>query len=336
MIAKALMGIITCQIVGFVVGLLRLNNKKYTNSTTKFDISLGGMTSMILLGCSIVFLLPAIPLSMSVLGENNRDWWICFVGLGLPFLIISLLSMQKVSVNGNTITIKSVIPPKHKVHQFSEITHYSSKGDITTVYSGDKKLFSFDADHRGAKNMLNRFKKDGIKRIEDHAVHTICKADLKSAKNAAIVPILFFICWYAFFIFSLYALLAMTFRDFLLANLVGVCLGLAVSIPLYLFHTGKTLALIERTEKALNIDFDKEMAALGVESFNYRDENWYGVSFNMEQAMINRRYVKEIVKTFYDREYMTEEVTIRGIDGKKFKFKEDGEGNFREWFEKHS
>ena len=32
MIAKALMGVITCQIVGFVVGLLRLNNKKYTNS----------------------------------------------------------------------------------------------------------------------------------------------------------------------------------------------------------------------------------------------------------------------------------------------------------------
>lgn len=319
------------QIAGLVVGILRNQNNKYKTDTENFEIS-AKSASLVLLGCSIVFFAFSFLSTFSV-HESDSKVWIAFLVFAVPALLIALRLMRTICVRGSEIRVKGILPPENKKFDFSEITHYTASTDVTTVWSGKRKLFAYDVDALGAKNMTMKLKAAGIDRIEDDyglGARCIRKKDVLSiSKNSTIIAlmVLMAICGLAFMFIS---------GDYIITWLFWLPVMAVTFALLYIPGPVKNYLFIRDMEQALGIDFDAEMRLLNVQDYLFRDENWFGTSWSTWQLMIHRDYIQEIKKIYWDDDNHIETVAFRTIDGKKIKFKTGERDAFREWHEKHN
>ena len=331
MIATVIGLLIAGQIAAIVVGILRGRQNKYNDNTKVFAVKPDSLAVLILLGCSVLFMLPAVPASLSS-AEYNKDVWIFFLGLGLPFFVlaIALSFSPKIYVNKDSIRVKSFL--SSRVYKFSDITHYSASDDTTFVYRQNKKLFSFDIDSIGSKNMFKRLEQEGVQRMEGSEIKTICKADIGSLKESSTARVLFFIAWYVFFALSLYGLIHNGVGEFITYNVIGLVFGVVLAGGLLFYYRSKCRGFITGLEKTLDISFDAEMKRLGIGSFRYRDRDWYGVSWNMWKLMVRRDYISRLISIEEDTRSRCETVTIETVDGKRFSFKEGLNSGFADWW----
>lgn len=319
MVSMAIGLFIAMQIAVVVAGFLRSRQNDCGDSIERFEVKPDPMIRLILIGCSAVLMAPAIPCSLS-----GKDMRIFFIGMGLPLLMAAICLPGKIRVDGNGIRVRS------RIYTFSDITHYSASDDTITAYKGKEKLFSFDMDFVGAENMLRRFAKEGI--AVGGQVKPIRKSDIGSIKHATTAKALFFISVTVFFAFSLYGLLHNGVKEFIAYNLIGVALGSILSGSFLLYYRKKCRTIIECMEKALGINFDAEMKRLGIDSFKYRDREWFGLSWNMWKLMIKHDYIGKIERVEWDKRAHCETVTFLAIDGKRFSFKEGERNGFTTWW----
>lgn len=319
------------QISGLVVGALRKSAGKYNNDTENFKISTD-KAFLILLSCSIVMFTFAFLSTFSV-HESDSKVWMAFVVIALPEIVLALHTKKTITIRGNDIRVHCLLPPKNAKYSISEITHYTASTDVTTVWNGSKKLFSYDVDAQGAKNMNARLKKEGIKRVEDeYGAYCVRKKDILSIrKNSTILALMavLAICG-----------LAMTFviqgdiYDYIIWGVIWLSFMAIIFAFLYYFGPVSNYRFTTNMEKALGINFDREMSRLNIQNYRYRDNEWYGTSWNTWQLMINRKYIKEIVNVRWDDGQGIEIITIRTIDEKKKTFKTSEKGEFEYWYEK--
>ena len=104
----------------------------------------------------------------------------------------------------------------------------------------------------------------------------------------------------------------------------------------YLIYVPRTYFYIRRIEKAINVDFDKEMKKLNVEFPNYMDKDWLIINESLYAIVLHRKLLKSIEGTKNSSDYKTKTISIKTIEDKimKISLSPTDAKRFKDWFEK--
>jgi len=332
MIGGALAICIAGMVASLAVGKWREKSASYTKSTDEFDVFLSNdYLAVLYLGALFCFGCGLLSVFMA---PDQKGAILTFLILGIIIAAFIPLAKQKISVKGNTITVKKLLSTQ--AYRFSDITHYSGS-DVTTVYKGQKVLFTFDIDCIGANNMLDRLKQEGITKTErvhqssdgvqqkvqvDVTDRTIRKEEVLSLKNnSSIVAIAV--------MFAILGVLGLLLHPAF--GLILLALGILICLFMYLIGPMKYYSIMTNMEKAMGIDINAEMAELGVTDFRHSTGKWFLANNNPYKLILHRDYIQDVLQIL-PRSSGWYEITFTAVDGRRVAFRTLGQENFVKWY----
>ena len=332
------------HIIGLIVNLFvyiwESRQRKYTKDIYNFTIRLGkGPLGALYVGAIFCALIAVLASQASV--ENGYYTWIGMAFLSVMCVIGILAAKTTVKVDGDRIIVKKYMPPGRKTYSFSDITSYRGLGKGATVYSGSKKLFAYDTDMLGAWNMTKRLQQEGIphgapvkdKEIAEPVLKTeTMKKEWAWKRNDSLkgISIIFLI-------------LTPVFGTIFIGQygfIGGMLISLVLMLPCYLiclpFLIGPSVSAISKVERGLGINFDDEMARLGVTNFNYVDKDWYMTQVISYVSVVRRDYIARIERIGINSSKRCKEIIVRATDGTQLKIYDHEPNKFLDWLREDS
>jgi len=325
--------LLTLYIVASVIGILSNQKRTYSKDLDNFIIKSPPIGRIIIIIGTVILIVIALLAYINRTPDNGaEDAAIIFVMLASACAIASLALDKQITVDGNSIKLKQLLPPKFQSYTFSDITHYAYVGDSIQVFSGQKKLFSVDRDLLGYENFVKRLERDGFLNSDDGvSVKVINKRDV-IRKNGTITAMFFFMMFIGLIMGVISARNPVpgetSLGNFIICLFVGIGLFLFVVVP---FMIIPSFINLRKLEKGLNIDFDEEMKKEGIGSFNTMTKNWFLNSNGGVFTAIRRDYVQSLISCDVSGNNAFYINKIRTTDGKTIKVRANSEHEFVDW-----
>lgn len=263
---------------------------------------------------------------------GQKYMWVCFALWGLASMIVGIMVRKIIIIDGEEIIIKKILLPS-KRYKFSDISKvvYGDEGLI--AYSENKLLFRCDKDLIGFEKLHSKLEKEKVEITSIGGKTLTKKRFFFNGTILVLIGLTFFMC----FCF----IIGLTLEDFSVNKFIEDTLGCVfISVfPMaivYLIYVPRTYFYIRRIEKAINVDFDKEMKKLNVEFPNYMDKDWLIINESLYAIVLHRKLLKSIEGTKNSSDYKTKTISIKTIEDKimKISLSPTDAKRFKDWFEK--
>lgn len=329
-----ILSLIVLDIVNFFINKLKMRQLNYQNSLDNFEVRMDSSAPIITIIGTLFFGFCAYWASKASI-ENGYYAWFGFAMTAFLSAIFTLVFFKKLKITGNNIIYIQYLFPKRIRCTFSDISHYIDTGDRLILYKDKKKLFSIDKDMTGYSNLSKRLDKENIKCSDDGiTLRTIRKSDIFFRNNGVIgLAFLFIFC-------ALVLVVTAIAQDAatkpITALIIDSIILILVMLGSFLFSISFIVVPayinIHRIEKRLGINFDEEMAKLGVVKFNYKNKKWYIEDMSF---IVNSDYILEIEKVVDKNEEGKYVYYLKNIDKKTIKLSTSNFNNdFENWFNK--
>ena len=318
-----------------VVGKFKENQLKYKDDINSFIISAGSDAVFIMTMIGAVFGGFAIFASFASV-ENGFYAWIPLALFALSCILIGFFARKTITVDNDNILIKSYLPPKNFKCSFKDIAYYDSGiGGGAIVYNNSgEKLFSFDGDMIGAKNMIKRLQVEKIplrEKNQQAVKTTTIKKRWIITKNSNLVTIIILILFLGI-VMGIWGGIEANARGegFFFSFIMIVLLSVALIIFVLPFMLIPSFRNIRHIEKGLNINFDDEMERIGATSFDFVNKDWY-ITDTKRVSLVRRDYIKGIVDSYFDDNMHCTIIKLEAIDGSKIQLATYDPEGFKKW-----
>ena len=318
-----------------VVGKLKEKQLKYKDDMNNFVISAGSDTVFTMTMIGSVFGVFAIFASFASV-ENGFYAWVPFALFALSCILIGVFARKTITVDNDNILVKSYLPPKKFKCSFKDIAYYDSGigGGAIAYDNSGKKIFSFDGDMVGAKNMIKRLQTEKIPHGEKNqrvVKTTTIKKRWIITKNSNLVTIIILILFLGL-VMGIWGGVEANARGegFFFTFVIIILLSVALIVLILPFMLIPSFKNIHRIEKGLNINFDDEMERIGATSFDFVNKDWY-ITDTKRVSLVRRDYIKGIVDSYFDDNMHCTIIKLEAIDGSKIQLATYDPEGFKKW-----